>query len=638
VATVLEPLEAGADPLDDPDDVAADSGDTVAELEPIPVGRGVGEVVVRVPVAGRDPTAGALEFDGGVYPVLIDFRPTPPGGQTDQAANRDGTEDDDGDDASGGSGPERLRLVTHMIVLPREAVQPRPIAVVLDLRASLTWRAGAVAVDDVDSLAATVALVDTFPDLPVTVRLTPGLAAALDGPSTSAEFAADLRALARSPATQLIHGPFADVPAGAWTTPTLNLKLIEQFDQGIAALTELRGQGIDGSSWMVGATDDAATLRWLAARGVRFMVVGDDRLAVAAGGGDGEPDRSDAPSERDPRAPFDLGYGAIGFPVQRLDPRGGEQAVHRFLAGAAVGVVDADDRDPPNTSDGANASGIAGRPAPFTVTAETATSEGRAQLTTLLRALSRPGGPVTAGRLSDVGAGLDPRNLPERDLTPPATLELGATAADLDAIEFDIASYIATAGDDDPRPDGWRQMWLVAAGGTSAQRRALVDQVRAETIATLSTIELPATELITVTALRADLPVSLRNTGARRIRLALEFSSEDLVIEDAPREVELEPGETVDLALPVRLNRSGEFELNLRLLTADRRIVLAEDALRVRSTAVPGAGVAVSVAALAFLALWWVRHLRRERRRNSTPPQAPPEPASAPTAVEEPVP
>ena len=59
---------------------------------------------------------------------------------------------------------------------------------------------------------------------------------------------------------------------------------------------------------------------------------------------------------------------------------------------------------------------------------------------------------------------------------------------------------------------------------------------------------------------------------------------------------------------------SGAFPLQIDVMTPDGQRRLATSRYTVRSTAVSGAGLVLSVGAGAFLVLWWARHWHRTRR------------------------
>lgn len=596
--TVREPITEAADLDTDPDD---GFGPIVAEVPTVPVTASSDEVTLRVPIAGREPRRDAVELDGGVYPVVIDFVP------------------DDGD---------RIRLVSSMIVLPSTRIEPRPLAIVVELSAAVSWADDAVQLADSSDLVGALVLLNAYGEAPTTVRLTPAVADAITQPGANGDLATELRTLAANPRAQFLNGPYVDVPVGAWANSGLSLAVIDQFEAGFAALNSLRDGSIDGSTWLLGSTDSDPTMAWFAARGVRYLVVGPERLRS------GEPDQTGNPD--DDRAddpgfdPFIVGpKKMVALPAQRLDPQGGAPAVHRLLATSALGVVDRspkDDSAPPVSQ------------APTVVVVDAADGAGRSQLRTLLEAVVQPGGPLQGRTVTEVGGALNLGSLPSGSLAPAEPPALGDTAKDLGDMSGDIDAFVATVGADDPRADAWRRTMLVAGASGGPERKVLVTRVHDDIRMSLMGVELPTTDLITVTSHRADLPIAIRNPTTRRMRLAMQLDSSDLVIDTPSQVIELAPGETVDLRVPVELNRAGEFSLQVRLTTRDGRFLLAQQELRVRSTSVPGAGIAVSVGALLFLAVWWIRHLRRARRV-SDPPSIPVESASPTDAsLEQPVP
>ena len=328
---------------------------------------------------------------------------------------------------------------------------------------------------------------------------------------------------------------------------------------------------------MLGSTDTELTADWLAARGVQYLVVGPERL---------EGERSFDPFRRETD---DL----VVLPARRLDPAGGALAVHRLLAESALGVVDRASREEDRTTRAVDQQ-------PTVLLLDASDGSGRSQLRTLLEALARPSGPVQARTVAESGSLLDRRALPDKRMSPPDTVDLQGVESDLGAIAGDIDSFGGTVGTDDPRTAQWRRMLLVAGAGTAKERAGLAAAVRSEVQAAIGLVELPSTDLITVTSHRADLPIAVRNTTTHRLKLAMALDSSDLLIDTPNQLIELGPGETVDISVPVRLDRAGEFSLNVRLTSADGRFALAEQELRVRSTSVPGAGIAVSAGALLF--------------------------------------
>lgn len=137
--------------------------------------------------------------------------------------------------------------------------------------------------------------------------------------------------------------------------------------------------------------------------------------------------------------------------------------------------------------------------------------------------------------------------------------------------------------------------------------------------AVLDKVSLPGSRSITLTAREGEIPVTISSQIPYPIHAALRLRSGPLSF---PR------GDTIPVELTrsnltqrvtVRANTSGSFPLRVELVSPDGGLVLGETRVTVRSTAVSGVGVALSVGAALFLALWWARHLRGRRSKRLVP-------------------
>ena len=95
----------------------------------------------------------------------------------------------------------------------------------------------------------------------------------------------------------------------------------------------------------------------------------------------------------------------------------------------------------------------------------------------------------------------------------------------------------------------------------------------------------------------------------------------------------------------MEISRAGDFRLRARVTSPDGRLQLAERVVTVRSTAISGVGIVLSLGALVFLFVWWGRQIRRKRRQRQvvdTAGGAPVDPAGRSPVphppVDEPVP
>ena len=87
--------------------------------------------------------------------------------------------------------------------------------------------------------------------------------------------------------------------------------------------------------------------------------------------------------------------------------------------------------------------------------------------------------------------------------------------------------------------------------------------------------------------------------------------------------LEFPDGETIDrelvdevtrIDIRVRSRATGAFPLRIDVRTPDGRQSLSMSRYTVRSTAVSGAGLVLSIGAGVFLTVWWARHWHRTRR------------------------
>jgi hypothetical protein len=120
---------------------------------------------------------------------------------------------------------------------------------------------------------------------------------------------------------------------------------------------------------------------------------------------------------------------------------------------------------------------------------------------------------------------------------------------------------------------------------------------------------------VTVTARKADIPLSFVNTTGKPVDVGIHLASEKLLFPDgADRVVTLAEGETT-ARFAVEARASGTFTMSVTLTTADGNMRLSgPDKVSVRSAVFSGAGAALTAGALVILALWWGNHFRRTRR------------------------
>lgn len=106
------------------------------------------------------------------------------------------------------------------------------------------------------------------------------------------------------------------------------------------------------------------------------------------------------------------------------------------------------------------------------------------------------------------------------------------------------------------------------------------------------------------------------NDADQPVQVRVTLQSEKLAFPDGDSfTAVLNPGSN-RLEARVRARASGAFPLEVRVTSPDTAIAVTQGRVQVRSTAVSGLGLALSIGAGVFLLVWWGRHLRRGRRQH----------------------
>jgi hypothetical protein len=173
-------------------------------------------------------------------------------------------------------------------------------------------------------------------------------------------------------------------------------------------------------------------------------------------------------------------------------------------------------------------------------------------------------------------------------------------------------------GDADTRTDLWDELAneSVATELDPADRADLHAVVRGGIDGQVAQIEVPRERRVLVTRTDALIPLRFRNDLPWDVTLEMRARSPRLDIEEPVSTIVLAPGENrIDLAATVQA--PGESLLRIDLSSPDGGITIPGPDVPVRSTAISGVGAALSIVSVLFLLGWWVRTLRRNRRRGA---------------------
>jgi hypothetical protein len=211
------------------------------------------------------------------------------------------------------------------------------------------------------------------------------------------------------------------------------------------------------------------------------------------------------------------------------------------------------------------------------------------------------------------------------------TDDLGSIAAPLRQARRGVSGVAGTVN---PADGGSLARSLLLATGSATpedQRPAYVERVNAALSSLDSAVSLPDQFRITLTSRTSTIPVNITNNLNQPLKVRIEFDSGQLEFLDGDVvNRELPPGVT-RLDVRVRALTSGAFPMGITVRSPDSSIELDRTTFDIRSTAVTGVGLVLSIGAGLFLAVWWARHWRNSRRSRHLVPSggAPASPATA---------
>jgi hypothetical protein len=210
-------------------------------------------------------------------------------------------------------------------------------------------------------------------------------------------------------------------------------------------------------------------------------------------------------------------------------------------------------------------------------------------------------------------------SVPQRRWTAPVTTNLGSYPQSLSQAHVSVDGYRSMVeGVDDARVKPLEQALLVSGDRSLSDRRRqdYLDAATATVNAAANAVAVPDGQSVTLTARDATIPLTVENNADHPLRVTVTLQSEKLIFPDGNRVTAvLQPGSN-RLETTVRVRVSGAFPMDLAVTSPDERINIATGRVGVRSTAVSGIGLALSIGAGVFLLVWWGKHLRRGRRQH----------------------
>ena len=214
------------------------------------------------------------------------------------------------------------------------------------------------------------------------------------------------------------------------------------------------------------------------------------------------------------------------------------------------------------------------------------------------------------------GAPLMRQLAPSRAVAPPISLEqYNAARSDLTSVQnlVGVGDSRAVAGER-ALAASLTSLWETPTGRTKA--RALVAGIGSSVNAYLHQIAVPEQSTITITSSTAEIPITMKNNGSATITVHVALQSDRLLFPaGAERDVELPPGKSTTVRIPVETRSSGTSPVTMTVTAAGLTVPGTPVRITVKSSFVSGVGLFLTIGAIVFLALWWGWDIHRRRKK-----------------------
>ncbi|MGH9277913.1 MAG: DUF6049 family protein [Acidimicrobiales bacterium] len=557
--------------------VAAPSVSSVTGLNPDANGEGSVRIAVRDPGLAPEPGRIDLGADVNVFPVRVELRER--------------------------AGTPLERFVTHLVYLPGTRTGPKlAMSLVFPVQAGPGLPPdGEREVPGLDELASSIQALEAARNLPFAMEPSPETVQSLaaSGEDRGSKAVEALRRLATDHA--VIGSTYVPLSLPSLLAPGLGDELTAQLAHGTLVLGDTLGARPDARTWIERRPLDPESVDELVRRGVERFVSLDAVL-------DAVPDLDLTLSR-----PFVLAGREEDLPAAAADaglaahfnkePDQVLQAQH-LLADLAVLWLD---------EPGSDRRGVIAIPPPEW-------RANRAFMDTLAAGLAAH--PVAEATSLDTVFSVEPATtfrgttLVRHPAKEPLA-EMGEVVAELRAARKRLVSLGTVLDGSTPGSTLLEERLLTAESALvdgARARHAYVAAVEAGISDFLGSIEMPRNRSITLTARQGQIPVTFQNRTGTPAKVVVTVESDKLEFPGGDtRPIELARRNTTE-RFPVLARTSGAFPLRITLHSPDGNLVIDQARLTVRSTAASRVSLVVSAGAVAFLAIWWGRHVLRGRR------------------------
>jgi hypothetical protein len=529
------------------------------------------------------PEGGTVLSESGVYPVLIE--------------------------ATSANGSRLDSIVTHLLRLPSVTTPTTPLSlaatVVIDAPLEVSSE-GAPQLSDTQIARASeqFRVMTSVAATPLTLAATPFVVQALtDSGSSSAR--------PDSQARQTLSRPYVSIDSGSLMAGRTGSLIEKEYTAGDAILAATFEAAPDHRTLLLDPSVSPAALEQLALTGTRSVVLQSSQLRSST-----VSDESSVLTNRFVIA----GEKGTSFAAMAND----DTASSRFVltndpilgAHQALAELMMLHQEQPGTN-----RGVA-----LTIPAATETAALREFLSGLSSSTGAVSGsvgnnvvqPVTLDDLFARTAVATSAQKPTvRDWTSNEPTELGAYGTQIEQAQWNLLGLNSMLPEGGELIAPIERTDLASAEVTLSadERAALLDNANARLESLTSAISLPTSQKVTLTSSSGKIPLVITNALPIEARVRVTVSSPKLEFpEGTTYEIVLAPSSTTRTDIAVTTRASGAFPLDVEVASSGGGLLVASSRIDVRSTAISGLGLFVSVIAGLFLLVWWARHWRRARR------------------------
>ncbi|MFT5202571.1 MAG: hypothetical protein ACI9C1_001963 [Candidatus Aldehydirespiratoraceae bacterium] len=486
-----------------------------------------------------------------------------------------------------------LDQMATSLIIPNEEPSSTTIGIAFvgSVEVPLSHRADGSVIVDAGAVAGRIEELQRF-GLPLTLDLSPEALSAL-AIADPAVFADVTSAIAGH---DLLRAPWVSLDEEGWRAVGDEARVLAQYALGSDTIETLTGMSPTG---IVTLDPDAtpATLGLLRSAGATAVIPSDTQLAFTT-------------RTFSPNLPFQLlDDNAVAIPALRIDQSLTEtlsgddpelaavRAVAELLTDAALGTADRAVLLNLDVIDDAVLDKFLELVDEYASLTTTSINE------LFNRDLTRVGAGVFRGEL-----------LAEKspDLSSRST-DLAAATSSIDTLAAMLKPDIVAIGP-------LRTQLLAAASDQldGAAAVAYSDDVLRTVIESTSGLKIVPADRITLTDRRTDLPLTIINTQPVPLNVELVLSAEKIRFPDGERRtLRLRPGAN-PIVIPVETLASGDARVTATIVSPGGQLELGTGTIDIRSTALSGLGLIISVIALIVLGAWWIRTVLGVRRNRAT--------------------